>query len=544
MLRHLGVALVLFVATVGCGPSRPLRRGVAVQASPTPGPIVSPGCTTPVSGALRRLPNANAPVLAGATVQWELTLSGGCSTQFRLDGVSATVTSPYLFQKTYSAGANQRETVRATAVYSDGAVNPRTQEIVSEPFSVVVPVTAPLTCEVAFNPPTLTVPADSSGNILGAQPTLVVSARARREGALVPSRVRALTQLTALPVAVMPGVLPVTLDAAQSVVPVSFSKVGPHVFSLEMASGDGAGPNALSCIVNYTVTGVVAVPPPPEVRQFTASLNPVLPNDTTVFSWATSGNPTECQLWGSVRGLSAMLPANGSLQVRNITVREDFSLRCRQVESARITINVVAPPPSISMFLDTPNGRTNPSVPGNVSGLPGNIVFTDLGRPGGADYGQFFYSGAEMEAFVSQQLGIDSSRCIQRPDLKVVGNQVSDSVIFDNTHENGNLMRPTGTVGVYAWGHGGADVQVTLTTNYRTITLRSRYNRWEGNQSPYIFTNGAKLVLGFRSLSGINGYAATMAAFASGEVVTGFRSSNNVFDPAGLPGGLWRVTCN
>lgn len=543
MFRYAVTLMALSSFLVSCGSSQRLTRAAGSSFNNSPGsPLQNSSCTTPITGALRRLSSSpSAELTTGAPVQWELTLSGGCSNQYRLDGVPSVVTSPYLFQKSYGAGNNQRETVRASAVYADGTLNPLAQAIVSDSFNVVTPVSAPLVCELVASQPTITAPADNTGTLLTATPPAVIfSARTLRQGVPVPSRIRALTQLNpALPVEYPPALLPMTADVATAQIPISFRKAGTHVFALEMASNDGVGLNAVSCVVIYNVVGVVTAPP--VIGQFRASVNPVLAGGSTVFTWVTTGNPTGCRLWGSVRGYSNTLPANGSLEIRNITVREEFTFECVEVESTPIVINVVAPPASINLSFNTPNGMNNPNDASKMSGQPSPaLTFQDLGSPGGDNYGQFFYPGVEMEAYVNAELGIHTSHCSQVKARE--GNGLTDSAPYLATYINGNLRLPVGDVGVYAWGHGGADVQVAITTNYRRLSLRSRYNRWAGNQSPYIFTNGAKVVMGLRSLGGINGYATTIT-LAPGEIVTGFQSSNDVFDNAGLPGGLWRVQC-
>lgn len=528
-------------------------RGVAKRASvvgpeviPSPQPVVS-GCVTPISGSLVRPgagAGAGAELSVGTSVQWQLNLSGGCSTQYSLDGGRTLISNPYVFPKTYTQPVNGfREQLTVTAVYASGTVNPLPQIIISEPFNVTPPpAVAPLACNVIYPVASPTVPVDLNGNITSIPlPAYNFGVQLLRNNVAVAGRIVDVQSLNnpalpfALPTAFLPT--PETANTMPVQLPIMFSKAGVQVLGVTVATATPAQTGF--CVLVFNIMG--QLPPPPVIRTFTASLTSVVEGANTIFSWTTGGTISACKLYGSIRGYSAELPLNGSLEVP-IYQTETFRLSCREVDSDPITITAVPRPVSIALNMNGDN--KDPNNPMFMSGQPNPpIFFQDLGVPGGNDYGQFFYPGVEITSFVSQQLGIDPGRCPQSklsPEGATFGSYANIS--FSRTYHNGNPMAPVGNVGVFGSAHGGATTEVSVRTNFRTISLRSTFPRFGGVQGPFIFSNGFKVVLGLRSYRNINSYAGVIN-LVPGEHVVDFSNSMNVTNDAGLGGFLWKAEC-
>lgn len=537
--------VLLVLGLTNCG------RGVQPKpaiSQPSTTPVTSIfSCSVPVTGSLTRLsPLAGVDITTASTVQWQLTLSGGCSAQYSIDGGRTLITSPYLFQKSYAQVGRTRESVSAIAVYANSEGGGLAQTISSDPFDVVAPPPlAPLSCVVTAPQPQITVPVDENGTVLAPLPVVPFSIQVNRGTTPAPARITAFQSLNvpALPVALPTGTQLSSTDStngAPILLPLVFSKAGTQVVGLSIASGT-APVQTGSCLIVYNVVGVVQAPP--MVRSFTSSFPTVTAGGSTVLSWISTGTVTGCRISGSIRGYSAAVPANGSLEVVGINAAELFRLECKEVSSNPITVAVVPRPNNTTLDFNAGSGFNNPN---DLSKMLGQTVppipFLDLGRPAGDNYGQFFYPGVETTDFVSRELGIDPNRCPQTKIAEGAPVLTVNAIPFSRTYVNGNPNLPLGDVGVYAWGHGGAAPMVSVQTNFRTVSLKSTYQRGAGNQSPFIFTNGFKIVLGIRSFYNINSFAAAIG-MVPGEVVLNFSTTVNVFDNASLGGGLWKATC-
>lgn len=539
--------VVFALMVTACG------QGVRVQKAyvplePTPLSNPQPGdsaCTIPLSGILTRLSAGTAAdVVSGSTVQWQLTLNGGCSTQYSLDGGRTLVANPFVFQKTYTQTANGfREQVTATAVYATGRTNPLTQVISSDPFNITAPTANPLVCNIIYPSAPAMVPIDVNGNITTMPlPAYNFGVQIMRNNVAVAGRITDVQSLTnpALPFALPTGYLPTPElpNTTPISLPVIFAKAGFQVLGVTVAAANPAQTGY--CVLVFNIMG--QLPPPPVIQSFTASTTTVVEGASVIFTWATGGTISECKIYGSLRGYSSPVPTSGSLQL-TLSQTESFRLSCRELQSDPITVNTIPRPASISLDFNADNH--DPNNPAYMRGQPSPaILFQNLGLPGGRDYGQFFYPGVETASFVSQQLGIDPSRC---PQTKLTAEGVTSgafsNIMFSRAYANGNPMAPLGNVGVFAFGHGGATTEVAVQTNFRTISLRSTFPRFGGVQSPFIFTNGFKVVLGLRTYENFNTHAGVLT-LVPGEYVISFSNSMNVFDNAGLGGGLWKAVCN
>lgn len=544
-LRHwlrifIGICTLATVASCGRNLSKRTTNTESTTPVALPNLPADSGCATPVSGSLTRLlPNAD--VLVGSPVQWQLTLSGGCATQYSLDGINP-ITNPYIFSKTYPQTGTIRESVLAFALFPNGTKNPLPQTISSDPFTVraAAPV-APLSCTVLYpNPTSLSV--DANGNITtNPLPLLTFGIQSSRNGTAASARIVSVQSLygPANGYVLRPGFTVPTAESASPIdLPVIFAKAGLYILGINIASQN---PDQTGlCTLVYNIVGIP--PAPPVITSFTASQNPVVEGSNVILSWTTTGNVSGCRLYGSVRGYSAEVRPNDSLTV-TLNLTESFRLDCREIQSPPLVVSTLARPASIA--LDFAANNTDPNDPSKMRGQPNPpLFFQNLGAPGGVNYGQFFYPGVETTSFVSGQLGIDPARC---PQSKFTAEGVTQASVtdigFSREYANGNPMAPQGNVGVFAFGHGGATAEVALQTNYRTLSLRSTFPRFGGVQSPFIFTNGFKVVIGVRTYENYNS-SATVLTLAPGEIARSFSTSINVFDNAGLGGGLWKATCN
>lgn len=215
-------------------------------------------------------------------------------------------------------------------------------------------------------------------------------------------------------------------------------------------------------------------------------------------------------------------------------------------------------PPNIDLFLNTPHGYTVPTDT-TVTGLAASgINFTDIGPPT-IGPGNFWYptvNGAnqtvEIEPYVIGETNV-APPCCRQVNIRRTegGSYISPPIAFGGPGTT--PQRPKGTVGIYSVGFGGAQVMVKLTTNWgRVIKMSSRYNRWWGNQSPFIITNGTKVVTGWRarkpkSTDGNKGSVdvyATTIQLEPGEVADHFEGSYNTFDSAGCCSNFYTIQCD
>lgn len=532
-------AMTLVLAACGRGFTKKTSV-VGPDALPSPQPVIN-SCVTPISGTLTRLSAGGNDVAPGTTVQWQLNLSGGCSTQYSLDRGQTLISNPYIYPKTYTQqSTGQREQMTITAVYASGSVNPLAQVIISDPFNVTAPpAVAALSCNVLYPVAAPTVPVDLNGNITSTPlPAYNFGVQLLRNNVAVAGRIVDVQALgnAGLPFALPTGYLP-TPDTGNTMpvqLPVMFSKAGTQVLGITVSTVNPAQTGV--CVLVFNIMG--QLPPPPVVRTFAAVPTSVVEGASTIFSWTTGGTISACKLYGSIRGYSAELPLNGSLEVP-IYQTETFRLSCREVDSDPITITAIPRPDNIDVNLVA--GNRDP----NMASMSGQRVsFAPLNSAGGTDYGQFFYGGVEIESIARQELGIATTRCEQ---IKIQGGAAAANNSFGNygnNYYNGDKMRPLGTVGVYAFAHGNGTTQVTAHTNFRNITLRATYTGTDPNgiQSPFILSNGFKVFLGYRTFQGRNSDGAVIA-LVPGEYVTSFSNSVSPASGAGVATGIWKAVC-
>lgn len=200
--------------------------------------------------------------------------------------------------------------------------------------------------------------------------------------------------------------------------------------------------------------------------------------------------------------------------------------------------------PNISIFYDAGDAEGSPTG-SKVTGLPSGFAFSDLGAATGT-YSDFYFQAVESYALIENTLNITSSRCSQSVVTTKSTNQLYSMAPLSFTSTT--PLSPTGVVGVYAMVFGGGSPRVRVTTSYgRTVSLRSSYVRGAGNQSPYIISNGQKLIMGFRARNDgspvVDGFAGTLSLL-TGETVTQWDATLDITNSAGSSSVIQKLTCN
>lgn len=99
-----------------------------------------------------------------------------------------------------------------------------------------------------------------------------------------------------------------------------------------------------------------------------------------------------------------------------------------------------------------------------------------------------------------------------------------------------------GVLGIISYVHGGGTVTVQLVTNKRTFTVDTTYVRWGGSQSPFVVSDDAKVILGYRysppSLGSAAGMSYRIYDLDPDEWAVSFNGNPQVNDDAGCGGTM------
>ena len=408
LLRPICFSLLLNLALLGCGGKLKILPKVPVQEvkksgtqppdSQLPDPL---SCADPLRAAFSAPP---AFLTSATPVVWSLTLSGGCTSQYQLEGVlagSSVLIVAHVQQdgrflyptpKFYPSGSGRQETVTVRAFKSDGSLF-QALTMSSIPFNVADPEPGALSCEALVSQPlSLTgafeynslsnsakVNVDFSGHIIGPiLPELryVVTFLQVPSGGGAPQPVSGhivnVSPLAGSSVSVAAPASFSTSDESSQSLTLRFLSSGPNGVQINVTKGSATA----HCQASLNLLNVY--PPVPHLSIGADALT--IPNSSATFITWSAGSvfATNCAVTDG-NNIRISNDLSGRVSTGLLTRDTTYMFRCDQGSPVSVTVSVLPPPPQepvqissgLRAYVDYPQWIYSSFLPQNL------VTYTD-----------------------------------------------------------------------------------------------------------------------------------------------------------------------